>query len=233
VTVVDARPAKGQEAQPSAYTAPGLRLRSAAGIFAGTFSARLMAPLVVAAVAVRIGLGAWRWWDLGVAAIIVGAQPFTEWLIHVNVLHWKPRTIGRVTIDPLGARRHRQHHANPKILGLVLVPRRIMVTTCLLAVPIVWLVTPTWRLALTALATSYSMYLTYEWCHFLIHSSYRPKGWYYRYIYRAHRLHHFRNENYWFGVTVHVADHVLRTFPGKEDVPVSPTAFTLGVDDVA
>jgi sterol desaturase/sphingolipid hydroxylase (fatty acid hydroxylase superfamily) len=66
--------------------------------------------------------------------------------------------------------------------------------------------------------------------HFLIHSTYRPKGWYYRYIYRAHRLHHFRNENYWFGVTVHLGDHVLRTFPGKDDVPVSATAFTLGVE---
>jgi hypothetical protein len=74
------------------------------------------------------------------------------------------------------------------------------------------------------------MFLAYEWIHFLIHSSYKPKRWYYRYVYKAHRLHHFRNENYWFGVTVHLADHVLRTFPEKDAVPVSPTAFTLGVD---
>jgi hypothetical protein len=42
-------------------------------------------------------------------------------------------------------------------------------------------------------------------------------------------MHHYRNENDWFGVTVHLADHVLRTFPAKEEVPVSPTAFNLGV----
>jgi hypothetical protein len=96
-------------------------------------------------------------------------------------------------------------------------------------VPFYLLVAPTVRLAVTAMVTSSAMYLTYEWTHFLIHSSYRPKGRYYRYIYRAHRLHHFRNEKFWFGVTVHVADHVLRTFPGKDDVPVSATAFTLGV----
>jgi hypothetical protein len=29
---------------------------------------------------------------------------------------------------------------------------------------------------------------------------------------------------------VHVADHVLRTFPDKDAVPVSATAFTLGVE---
>jgi hypothetical protein len=237
VTVTSSRPAagrvKGRERQPEAYTAPGLTLGGAAKIFLATFSARLLIPLVLVVVAARIALGGWRWWDLGIAAIILAAQPFTEWVVHVTVLHWKPRTVGWLTIDPLGARRHRQHHADPKILGLVLVPRRIMTVTCLTAVLVFWLITPTWRLALTGMATAYAMYLTYEWVHFLIHSSYRPSGWYYRYIYRAHRLHHYRNENYWFGVTVHVADHVLRTFPGKDDVPVSATAFTLGVEPAA
>ncbi len=221
---------RGREAQPDAYTAPGLTLRGAAAIFAGTFSARLLVPVVIATAVLRVCLGGWRWWDLGIAAIILGAQPFTEWIIHVTVLHLKPRTVGRVTIDPLSSRRHRQHHADPKILGLVLVPRPIMVATCLTNVLVFWLITPTWRLALSGMVTAYAMYLTYEWVHFLIHSSYRPRHWYYRYIYRAHRLHHYRNENYWFGVTVHLADHVLRTFPGKDDVPVSATAFTLGVE---
>jgi hypothetical protein len=230
VTVTDVRPLRGREGQPDSYTAPGLTLSTAAKIFFGTFSARILAPCVVASAAIRIALGGWRWWDLGIAAIILGAQPFTEWIIHVTVLHWKPKTIGKLTVDPLGARRHRQHHADPKVLGLVLVPRQIMVTSVILDVPIYWLITPTWRLAFTGLFVSYAMFLTYEWIHFLIHSTYRPKGAYYRYVWRAHRLHHYRNEKYWFGVTVHLADHMLRTFPGKDDVPVSPTAFTLGVE---
>jgi hypothetical protein len=234
VTVTSTRLARGRgkdrPRQPEAYTTPGLTLRGAARVFLGTFSARLLIPVVTITVVIRVALGGWRWWDLGIAAIILAAQPFTEWIIHVTVLHMKPRTIGRLTIDPLGARRHRQHHADPKILGLVLVPRPIMVATCLTNVLVFWLITPTWRLALTGIATANAMYLTYEWVHFLIHSSYKPKNWYYRYIYRAHRLHHYRNEKYWFGVTVHVADHVLRTFPGKDDVPVSATAFTLGVE---
>jgi len=202
---------------------------NAASIFFGTFSAHVLTPLVVATVVIRLALGGWRWWDLGIAGIILGFQPFTEWLIHVFFLHFKPSRIGRWTIDPLGSRRHRQHHADPKILGLVLVPRQILAASVVVEVPLMWAVTPTWRLALTAMATAYSMFLAYEWIHFLIHSSYKPKGRYYRYVYRAHRLHHYRNENYWFGVTVHLADHVLRTFPEKEEVPVSPTAFSLGI----
>jgi sterol desaturase/sphingolipid hydroxylase (fatty acid hydroxylase superfamily) len=89
------------------------------------------------------------------------------------------------------------------------------------------------RPALTGIATAYAMLTTYEWTHFLIHSPYRPRHRPYRTIWRAHRLHHFRNEHYWFGVTVHLADRVLRTYPEREDVPLSPTARTLGVHAAA
>lgn len=230
VTVTEVRPARFREAQPDAYTAPGLTLRMAARIFINTFSAKLLLPAVLVSGGVRLALGGWGWWDLGIAAIILSAQPFTEWVIHVTVLHFKPVSIGGRLIDPLLSRRHRQHHADPKVLGLVLVPRQVIVASVLLNVGVYWLITPTWQLALSGMFTSYTMFLGYEWVHFLIHSNYRPRGSYYRYIWRAHRLHHFRNENYWFGVTVHVGDHVLRTFPAKDAVPVSPTAFTLGVE---
>ena len=52
----------------------------------------------------------------------------------------------------------------------------------------------------------------------------------YRYVWRAHRNHHFRNEHYWFGVTMHLADHVLGTFPERSAVEVSPTVRTLGIE---
>ena len=77
--------------------------------------------------------------------------------------------------------------------------------------------------SLTAGVIALCLVLVYEWTHFLIHSPYRPQSTVYRYIWRAHRLHHFKNENYWFGVTVHLADHVLGTFPDKSEVPTSPT----------
>jgi sterol desaturase/sphingolipid hydroxylase (fatty acid hydroxylase superfamily) len=80
------------------------------------------------------------------------------------------------------------------------------------------------------LASSMLMLLGYEWTHFLIHSAYRPKRALCRGIWRAHRLHHYRNERFWFGVTVHLADRVLRTYPAREAVPPSATARTLGVD---
>lgn len=40
----------------------------------------------------------------------------------------------------------------------------------------------------------------------------------------SHRLHHYRNEHFWFGLTNDFGDRVLRTNPAKEEVPASRTA---------
>ena len=69
--------------------------------------------------------------------------------------------------------------------------------------------------------------LGYEWVHFLIHTDYKPKTAAYRRLYKSHRLHHFRNENYWFGVSRLAADKVLNTSPERDDVPMSPTVKAL------
>jgi len=45
---------------------------------------------------------------------------------------------------------------------------------------------------------------------------------------RNHRLHHFKNERYWFGVTSTVGDRVIGTLPDQSTVPRSPTARSLG-----
>ena len=196
--------------------------------FTGFPSPWLIGGASLAATTARVVLGHWRWSELLIPAGILAAEPFTEWLIHVFLLHFRPRTIRGRRIDPFVARKHRMHHGDPKNLPLVFVPVRVLVLA--FSMPFYWLVTPTWREALTGMVTGYAMLLTYEWTHFLIHSSYKPRSWYYRYIWRAHRLHHYRNERYWFGVTMHQADRILRTYPDKDAVPLSATARTLGVD---
>jgi hypothetical protein len=223
------RAPRPQPDQPAAYTAPGLTLRDAFGIFVTYLNARVIAAVLVIAAIVRVVLGRWQWSDLVVVGIILGLEPFTEWVIHVTVLHLRPVTVRGRTFDPIVARRHRQHHQDPKLIKYVLIPRGVVLRLLVLSVPLYWLITPTVRDGVTAMVTAYAMLLTYEWTHFLIHSTYTPKSWYYRYIWRAHRLHHYRNEKYWFGVTVHVADHVLRTFPDRDQVETSPTARTLGI----
>ena len=204
-------------------------LRDAAAVFFKQPSPVAIAAVLVAATIGRLYVGSYSWWDLLPPAVVLALQPFTEWLIHVFLLHFRPRTVGGYRIDPLVSRKHRAHHADPKDLQLVFIPGPALVGL-LGGTAAVFLIPFSLPVGLSGLLGAYAMTLTYEWIHYLIHSSYRPRHRPYRYVWRAHRNHHYRNENYWFGVTVHLADHVLGTFPEKSAVELSPTARTLGVD---
>ena len=114
-------------------------------------------------------------------------------------------------------------------MRLIFVPLPVLIPNLVGGAVLFLLLAPTVRQGLSGMVMSFSLLMLYEWTHFLIHSRYRPKSRLYRYVWRAHRLHHYRNERYWFGVTVHLADHLFGTFPDKNAVPLSPTARTLGV----
>ena len=206
-----------------------MSLREAFARFMRFRSPRLLVPAALAALATRLGLRGWRRRDVGIATAILAVEPFTEWIIHVGLLHFRPRDVAGRRIDPLVARKHREHHADPKDAELIFIPMEVLRLSIPASLVGWFLGERNVRTAMTGVATSLAMLTAYEWTHYLIHSEYRPRHRPYRGIWRAHRLHHFRNEHYWFGVTMHGADRVLRTFPERDAVPVSPTARTLGI----
>ena len=54
------------------------------------------------------------------------------------------------------------------------------------------------------------------------------RGRAYKAVWRSHRLHHFKNEHYWFSVTTSgTSDRVLGTYPDPATVETSPTAKNL------
>ena len=199
----------------------------------------LLAAAIVGAIVLRIALGHYDWRDPVVAVGVVALTPVAEWLIHVYLLHAKPVRLRGHRYELIAAREHRAHHQDPAELDGVLIPTyavlifipQIALTTWALSFPI-HLVLGGDQLAhaATGLLVSYVILGAYEWCHFLIHTPYRPRGRYYRSIWRGHRLHHYKNEHYWFGVTSTVGDHLLGTSPDQKDVPKSRTARTLGVE---
>ncbi|MDQ6648651.1 MAG: sterol desaturase family protein [Actinomycetota bacterium] len=201
-------------------------LRGAAATFWGFPTPWVLGTLLAAAVAARLAVGSWRWWHLLVAGGVVAAQPFVEWLLHVTVLHARPvRVAGRV-LDLYVSRKHREHHADPRNLAGSFIPPRVLGYLLVLIAGICAAI-PGWPTRLTAAATMLTLGLLYEWTHFLIHSDYKPRHAPYRALYIAHRLHHYRNEHYWYGVTGRLGDKVLGTNPARDDVPVSPTCRTL------
>jgi hypothetical protein len=224
-----ARPADNQRV----HDADGKRvlsLRAAARVFFRAPTPPLLAPILAAAATARIVVARWSPADVVVVGVLLALQPFTEWLIHVFVLHFRPRTLGRVRIDLHAARKHRAHHLAPNDIDTAFVPLLDLVGLVGISFAMLAIATRSLPLFLTGAVTSLTLLTLYEWTHFLVHTAYRPRRAYYRSLWRAHRLHHFKNEHYWFGVTVHLADRVFGTFPEKSAVETSATARTLAID---
>jgi len=188
----------------------------------------MISSFLLAAVAVRVLVGGGSPWELVIPATLVALFPVIEWLIHVGILHWRPRRLGPVEVDSLLARKHREHHADPRDIPLVFIPWRALAGLLPAYVVVAWLAMPTTASALSLLVSVYGLKLGYEWTHYLIHSDYKPKTRLYRAIWRNHRQHHFKNEHYWFTVTSSgTADRVLGTYPDLASIETSPTARNL------
>ena len=188
----------------------------------------IIAATLVAALVARVAVGDWQITDAIVAVVMIAGFPFLEWVIHVFILHWRPRRVGGVTVDSLLARKHRDHHVDPRDVPLIFIPWQSLLWVVATEIAITLLAFPRPGMGLTFLALLAVLGIGYEWSHYLIHSDYKPKTSAYRAIWRHHRLHHFKNEHYWFTVTsAGTADRILRTSPAPATVATSATAKNL------
>ncbi len=208
--------------RPTHPRTPGLQLSDARRIFFRHASPRILVGFLVYAVAYRLWVGGFTGWDLALASLQLAVQPLTEWLVHVFVLHQRPRRIGRWTLDTRLARDHRTHHEDPHAprWWFIPVPSGILVFggVALLS----HLVLPQ-GLAATFTLMTVGVGLFYEWTHYVCHSTYKPRSRYFKFLVRHHRLHHFKNEHYWMGVTVVGGDRLLGTLKSPRDVETSPS----------
>lgn len=194
--------------------------------FLSATTARVLLVMVLAALVARAFVGDWQWLDLVLALAVAGWWPFQEWILHRSILHQPPLRLGARRWEPPYVRRHREHHQEPWRLDLCLLPlyvhalAPVIVGVALMLLPL--------SLALTTVVMYFAMALQYEWIHFLVHTRYRPRGRIYRSLWRNHRLHHFKNELYWYGFTVSLVDRWFGTDPDPAAVPTSATARNLG-----
>ncbi len=177
----------------------------------------------------KIAVGGWSLGDLIVALIIVALWPIQEWLLHVYILHFKPRVFLGRRIDLLAGRMHRAHHREPGRPELIFIPTAIVLAS-LVVLPAAWLLPGPLARGLTGLGTYYVFALRYEWTHFLIHTTHRPQSRRFKRWWLNHRLHHYRNEHYWYGVSMLLGDKILGTAPDPKATPISPTCMTLGIE---
>lgn len=210
------------------------------GDCARVFARQPSPPYLLGAIAIAVGLrvpqGHWNWRDLVIVVGLVALTPFVEWLIHVYLLHSPPFTLLGRRVEIVSAREHRAHHEDPGVLSGVLLPVSAVIVFALMIAAVAYAMSFPIALVLggdrlagatTGLIAAYAILAGYEWTHFLIHTPYRPRRRYFKAIWRNHRLHHFKNERYWFGVTSTVGDKVIGTAPDQGLVPRSRTARSL------
>lgn len=208
--------------------------RDVARAFVASSSARVIGAFLVVATVVRAAGGGPSWADaaaFGVVAVAIGP---VEWIIHRKLLHAER---GDRIAEMLGTRdSHEHHHRVPDDLGWLLLRRPNAIGSCLaIIVPfgVLAVVVDSFDVASSEIVgtTASSLALAgllalahYEWVHLLVHSKYRPTSRYYASLDRNHRLHHFRNERYWLGVTIDLGDRLAHTLPHERDaVPLSDT----------
>jgi hypothetical protein len=204
-------------------------------VYLGRGSAQVLLVAAVVLGATRVVTGGFGRGDVIALAVTVAITGTVEWIIHRFLLHapqdaWTSRTLGTGT-------GHRRHHLDPPDIDWLMLrgaDAAVFITafgavTAAWSLPLMWITgsallgpfLTAWALAAIGLAH-------YEWVHLMVHTRYRPRTPYYRRLARNHRLHHYRNEHYWLGVTSNSGDRLLRTYPrDKADVPLSDTARTL------
>jgi len=206
-------------------------LLGAAGLFLRFPTPRLLAIKIVAFTFINLWLASYSWLDLCVIAAIVIYWPFQEWSLHCYLLHFKPRDVCGIHIDPYAARMHRYHHRHPWLLETTFLPTQFVLLLVPIHITLWWSIMPTEALAATGILFFTIAAFIYEWIHYLTHTPYKPRSEYFQEICRNHRLHHFKNERYWHSFTAPEIDRFFGTCPPLEETPTSPTCRTLGVDD--
>ena len=193
----------------------------------------MIGAFLLAAVAARLAVGSWSWSDVLAPAVFVALFPVVEWVVHVFILHWRPRRVAGLEADTLLARDHRRHHADPRDVPLVFIPWRALVWVIALPgivapIGVGSLLGADLPGRLSFVVTLAAALFVYEWTHYVIHSGYKPRTKAYKAIWRNHRLHHYKNEHYWFSVTTSgTSDRLLGTCPDPATVPTSATAKDL------
>ncbi len=223
-------------APPSASRADQIGTKAeAARAFVAQPSGRVLLAIVVSLLVFRSLLGPLAVADLVLVAVTVALVGPFEWLVHRFLLH-APADSARMKTLGTG-KGHVEHHKDPaELQWLMLCWRDAAVFSMTLGVLGALFAIPTAVLLdadqLATFATAWSAaavgLLHYEWVHLLVHTRYRCRTRYYGALERHHRLHHYRNEHYWLGVTSRNGDRLFQTMPDRREVELSATARNLG-----
>lgn len=119
---------------------------------------------------------------------------------------------------------HYGHHEDPNKIELIFAPISSVIILFAALFGVAFLFTFTIAIASVFLLGVVIYYLHYEWMHLGHHiPGYKHIFSWNNRLKTAHQLHHYRNENYWWGITNSLGDRLFGTYKKHNEVTVSPT----------
>lgn len=150
---------------------------------------------------------------------------FSEYLTHRYFFHIKaPKN---TFLFKLIKRLHYDHHKKPNELKLLFLPIWYSAPSLFLLSTLLFLITRSIPYTLSFASGLLFMFFIYEWKHYVAHRPIKPKTRFGRWIKKTHILHHYKNENYWYGVSTPFIDVIFGTLKDEKDVELSATAKDL------
>ncbi|MFU1795209.1 sterol desaturase family protein [Paenibacillus azoreducens] len=165
-------------------------------------------------------IGPWIAFAFGMAAYSAA-----EYFTHRFLFHIK--TPKNPFFLKLIKRLHYDHHVNPNNLHLLFLPVWYTLPNTAIAGAIAYFLTSSLVITNAFIAGVMIFLLFYEWKHYIAHRPVQPVSPWGRWMKKVHLWHHFKNENYWYGVTNPLYDWALGTFEDHKNVELSQTARNL------
>lgn len=180
----------------------------------------IFAPLMIYTILNMLQVWIWVLFIIGMTAYAM-----SEYIIHRFLFHMK--TPSNPFLLKMIKRLHFDHHVDPRNLKLLFLPIWFSLPNFIVAAFIVYFITMSFQLTVAFLAGIVAYFLYYEWKHYIAHKPIQPRTKMGKNIKKAHLWHHFKNENYWFGVTHTSIDKTFGTYKNQEAVARSETARNL------
>lgn len=180
----------------------------------------LFIPLIIYTLINMLHINTWIAFVVGMATYAI-----SEYMIHRFLFHMK--TPANPFLLKTIKRLHFDHHVDPKNLKLLFLPIWFSLPGFLIFAGIFYLITGSFQFMIVYLAGVVTYFMFYEWKHYIAHRPVQPRTKMGKHIKKAHLWHHFKNENYWFGVTHTSIDKVFGTYKEQDAVDRSETAKNL------
>ena len=153
-----------------------------------------------------------NYWTIG---FVLFSAPFFEWIVHKYFLHYQFQFKNKKLKQFFY-----QIHELPNDVDLIFAPTIIGFLVPIIFFGLTYLISYNFDLSVTA--ATYAYYCYYEWVHLAHHTdSYIPITARGKKLKKHHTFHHFKNENFWWGVTTIVGDNLLGTNPTHKNVSKS------------